>query len=92
METIRIELVPDPSHCIETVARKEYELLVKKYLTKGEGDNDFEDKVELLRAFLESADFRELRKESEAYLLEGQNIKFIIYSEQGEIRYRLVHD
>jgi len=92
METIRIELVPDPSHCIETVARKEYELLVKKYLVSGEGGNDFEDKVELLRAFLESADFRELRKESERYLLEGQNIKFIIYREQGKIRYRLVHD
>jgi len=86
-----IELVPDLTHCIETTARKEYQHLVTNYLQAGKGDSEFEEKVELLRNFLESADFKTLRKESEAYLLKGQNIKFILYRQEGKTKYRLVH-
>ena len=86
---VEIELVPDLSHCIETAARKEYQNLVRSYLQAGKGDSEFEEKAELLRSFLESADFRTLRKESEAYLLKGQNIKFILYRQEGETKYRL---
>lgn len=86
----QIELTPDLSHCIETVAKKEYQSLIRDYLKVGKSDAEFEEKIELLRAFLESADFRKLRKESEEYLLKGQNIKFILYCEQGETKYSLV--
>ena len=87
---IQIELIPDLSHCIETVAKKEYQNLVTSYLQSGTSAPEFEDKVELLRVFLESADFRKLRKESEKYLLKGQKVKFILYLEEGETKYRLV--
>ena len=90
LEMVQIELVPDLSHCIETVAKREYQNLLGSYLQAGKGDSDFEEKVELLHTFLESADFKKLRKESEGYLLEGQSIKFILYREEGETRYRLV--
>ena len=90
IEMVQIELVPDLSHCIETVAKREYENLVRSYLQAGKRDSDFEQKVELLHTFLESADFKKLRKESEGYLLEGQSIKFILYRQEGETRYRLV--
>lgn len=87
---VQIELIPDLSHCVETVAKREYQNLVRSYFQAGKGDTEFEEKVELLRNFLESADFRKLRKESEEYLLKGQNIKFILYREQGKTKYKLV--
>ena len=91
IEMAQIELTPDLSHCIETVAKKEYQNLVSSYLHTGKGDVEFEGKVELLRTFLESADFKKLRKESEEYLVKGQHVKFILYREEGETKYRLVH-
>ena len=90
IEMVQIELVPDLSHCIETVAKREYQNLVGSYLQAGKGGSEFEEKVELLHTFLESADFKKLRKESEGYLLEGQSIKFILYRQEGETKYRLV--
>jgi hypothetical protein len=89
-EMVQIELVPDLSHCIETVARKEHENLVKSYLQSGKGDSELRRKIELLRSFLESADFRELRKQSEGYLLKGQKIKFILHRERGKAKYRML--
>jgi hypothetical protein len=86
----QIELVPDLSHCIETVARREYENLARSYLQADKGDSESEEKIELLRSFLESADFRELRKRSESYLLKGQKIKFILYREHGKAKYTML--
>ena|GEM_PF-389272 len=90
IEMCQIELVPDLSHCIETVARNEYENLARSYLQVGEGDSELGEKIELLRRFLESADFRKLRKQSEVYLLKGQKIKFVLYSERGKARYSML--
>lgn len=87
---LQLELIPDLNHCIETVARKEYDNLIKAYLRAGKSDAELEGKIELLRSFLETSDFRRLRQESESYLLQGQKAKFIVYQEDGETRYRLV--
>ncbi len=87
----RIELTPDLSHCIETVAKKEYEGLIRNFMRTGKTDSEFEGKMELLRAFLESADFRKLRQQSEEYLVKGQKVKFVLYNEEGKAKYRLVH-
>ncbi len=89
-EMDQIELVPDLSHCIETVARKEYENLARSYLQAGKGDSELGEKIELLRSFLESADFRKLRKQSEGYLLKGQKVKFTLYRERGKAKYRML--
>jgi hypothetical protein len=87
---VQIELVPDLSHCVETVAKKEYENLAKDYLITARDDAESKEKMELLRTFLETADFRGLRKESESYILKGQSVKFILYRQDGEVRYRLI--
>jgi hypothetical protein len=86
----QIELVPDLSHCIETVARKEYEDLARSYLQAGKGDSELGEKIELLRSFLESADFRKLRGQSEGYLLKGQKVRFILYREHGKAKYKML--
>ena len=82
---IKIELVPDTTHCIETVARREYQNLVKVCLHNEKDFRESGQKVELLRVFLESADFRKLRRDSEGHLSKGQKVKFELYSERGAL-------
>lgn len=83
-----IELFPDLCHCIETVARKEYEDITRRLLADA-GDAVLEGRLSLLRDFLEMADFRELRRQSEVHLLQGRKVKFVLYCEQGRLRYRM---
>ncbi len=61
--TIRIKLTPTVSHCIETIAKMEYWKSVDEYLKKRKEDKKLEEKIELLRAFLETVDFGDLRKQ-----------------------------
>ena len=73
-----VELLPSLSHCIETTANEEFWDSVNQYMESGREDKKLEEKIELLKAFLESADFKKLRSQSERYLVEGKKVKFII--------------
>ena len=84
----KIELIPDISHCIETVAKKEHQKTVNMLL-KGRGSEGIEERAELLRRFLETADFKKLRQESERYLMQGKKVKFIVGLEEGEPDYSM---
>ena len=85
----QIELVPDLSCCIETVARKEYEKTAKKLLVPGVEDRDLQEKAEALRLFLTTADFQKLRRESEKPLLEGRQVKFRVFLEADVPKYEM---
>jgi hypothetical protein len=85
-----IELFPSPSHCIETTAREEFWNLVNQYTEGGQKDKKLEEKIELLKAFLESMDFKKLRSQSERYLVEGKRIKFVISWKEGKPNYEMV--
>ena len=39
--------------------------------------------------FLETMDFRKLRRESEKHLMEGRKVKFVVYLEEGNANYEL---
>jgi hypothetical protein len=86
----QLEFIPTLSSCIETTAEREYWQAVGEYLRTGE--KELEGKIELLRLFLEKADFRELRRQSEKYLIEGKNVSFILYMQQGGPRYEMKVD
>ena len=88
MET-RIELLPTLELCIEGTARREYKKSADEYMQKGRKDRKLEQKIELLRMFLETADFRKLRAESEKYLTEGKKVRFILTSEKGKPKYEM---
>jgi hypothetical protein len=88
MKMPRIELQPDLDHCIQTLARGEYERGLRSLLA-GEGDEDLAERTDLLRLFLETADFGDLRGESERYLLEGKKVTFLVYMDEGVLRYEL---
>jgi hypothetical protein len=84
---LKIELVPDLSNCIETVAKREYSEIVRQLLAIGEGNEELHERAELLRSFLETTDFKRLRSESERYLVEGRRVKFAVYFEGGITKY-----
>jgi hypothetical protein len=85
----RIELVPTLEHCIETTAKREFARVSGEYLERGGRDRDLEERAELLRMFLESADFRELRSESERHLVEGRKVTFVLHRGEGELRWEM---
>ena len=79
-----IELVPSLSRCIETTARKEFWNSVNQYMESGQADKKLGEKIELLKAFLESMDFGKLRSQSEKYLVEAKRVKFVISWRKGK--------
>jgi hypothetical protein len=86
---LKIELVPTLSQCIETIARKKYDETVSQLLVSGEHNSKLLEIAELLKNFLETADFKKLRAESERHLVEGRNVKFVVYAEGGVLRYEI---
>ncbi len=84
---LKIELVPTLSQCIETVANKEYNETVRQLLASGEHNRKLLEIVGLLKNFLETADFKKLRAESERHLVEGRYVKFVVYFDGGITKY-----
>jgi hypothetical protein len=85
-----IELFPSLSHCIETTAREEFWNAVNQYMEGEQEDKKLEDRIELLKAFLESVDFKKLRSQSERYLVEGKQVKFVISWKEGKPSYEMM--
>jgi translation initiation factor IF-3 len=56
----------------------------------GQEDRKLEERIELLKAFLESTDFKKLRSQSERYLVEGKKVKFVICWKEGKLTYEMV--
>jgi hypothetical protein len=83
-----IILEPDLSRCVETVAREEFRRSMR-LLLEGESQPGLAERTDLLRLFLETADFGELRRLSEPLLLEGRKVTFTVYEDEGVARYRL---
>jgi hypothetical protein len=90
MKMVPIELKPNLSSCIETLSKKEYEQTLNLLLKEGCADEELGKRLEVLRLFLESADFGHLRSQYEGYLMEGKKITFLIYPEEGKVSYRLI--
>ena len=73
---------------METKAKRQYEHILSALLKKGE-QAELAKKLEMLRLFLETADFGKLRNESEKHLVEGRKVKFILYLEEGKPKYEM---
>jgi hypothetical protein len=84
---LQIELVLDLSHCIETMAKRQYEGTLKQLLATAAANKELEEKAEILRLFLQTANFKTLRAESEKFLIKGKVVKFVIYSEEEASKY-----
>jgi len=83
-----IILEPNLSRCIETTAREEFGRSMH-LLLEGESQPGMAERTELLRLFLETANFGELRRISEPLLAEVRRVTFTVYEDGGVARYRL---
>ena len=90
MKTVPIELQPNPSNCIETLSKIEYERILNLLLKEGCADEELGERLEVLRLFLESTDFGHLRSQYEGYLMEGKKVTFLIYPGEGKVSYKLI--
>ncbi len=73
------------SHCIETEARNEFRRLMDTYFSTDDLEGELDDKIELLRDFLEKSDFPKLRS-SDMRLSGGQESDVVIKrSDKGGI-------
>ena len=86
---MRIELTPTLTHCIESAARDAYSGSLDQYIEQARDDKELEERIELLRLFLESMDFRELRRESEKHMTDGKTVRFLVYLEGRKPKYEL---
>lgn len=78
-----IVLEPDLDHCIETVAKRKYERVLRVLLGGKEENTSLADELELLRLFLESADFKTLRNRCDAHLIAGKRVRVRLRSAEG---------
>ena len=87
--SVEIELTPTLDRCIETTARQEFARNAADYMQSSKRDVCLEERIELLRLFLESADFRDLRRQSEAHLAQGKTVRFILSMHDGKADYSM---
>ena len=85
---LKVELIPDLTYCIETVAKREHAAILKQLLEPDQGNKELEEKLEILRLFLETADFKQLRAKSEKRFMEGRKVKFVVYVDNG-VKYEM---
>jgi hypothetical protein len=90
MNMVCVELKPNLSSCIETVSKKEYERTLNLLLKEKSVDEGLGERLEVLRLFLESADFGHLRSQYEGYLTEGKEVTFLIYPEGERVNYKMI--
>lgn len=86
---MEIKLEPSLSSCIETVANREYKKVLSILLKSDQEDEQMEEKLELLKLFLESADFDQLRSLSDKFLLKGERVEFILKSTNNPPKYEI---
>ncbi|MBT4511933.1 MAG: hypothetical protein HOC20_06975 [Chloroflexi bacterium] len=85
---MEIEFEPDLSHCIQTLAKEEYDRLLMEILKTEQSNSEINQSLEMLRAFLESTDFPKLRGEYEPYLVEGKRVRFTLSPMADDVEYR----
>jgi len=86
---LQIELIPDLTCCIETIANREHAAVLKQLLKPGQVNKELEEKLEILRLFLERVDLKQLRTESERQLTERKRVRFLVYLEEGMPKYEM---
>ncbi len=86
---MEIKLEPSLSHCIETMAKKEYERVLGQLLKLMEEDSRLAGELELLRIFLESADFGQLRSRCDDFLTAGKRVEVRLRSPDSAPGYEI---
>lgn len=86
---VDIEIEPDLSSCVQTLAKREYSRLTSELLASDEEDAELQERLETLRIFLESTDFSELRSRYEPYLVQGKRVRFTLRQAADKAEYQM---
>jgi hypothetical protein len=86
---MEIKLEPSLTHCIETTAKREYERVLGQLLKGKEEDSQLAEELELLRIFLESADFGQLRSRCDDSLTAGRKVEARLRSSNSAPGYEI---
>ncbi|HOD75101.1 MAG TPA: hypothetical protein PKJ17_03675 [Syntrophorhabdaceae bacterium] len=86
---MEIKLEPSLTHCIETTAKREYERVLGQLLKGKEEDSQLAEELELLRIFLESADFGQLRSRCDDSLTAGKGVEARLTSSSSAPGYEI---
>ena len=84
-----VKLGPTLKSCIEITAKREYWRRVHQYLKMRAEDKGLEERIELLRDFLETANFSKLRSQSEKHLIDGKRVTFNLSMTKGKPTYEM---
>jgi hypothetical protein len=84
---IEIDLKPTLLNCVQTMAKREYEATLGKLLKEDGKSNTLEEKLELLKMFLESTNFGKLRSEYESFLRDGKTVTIKLRAINGRVEY-----
>ncbi|MDY6865759.1 MAG: hypothetical protein SVY15_07310 [Halobacteriota archaeon] len=76
---------PMENRCVETVAKKMYWSLVDEYLGSKRQDTEMEEKIELLRRFLEESDVGFFRNKTEELMKQGLKPYLLLAMNDDEI-------
>ncbi|MFC2008637.1 hypothetical protein ACFLUT_01085 [Chloroflexota bacterium] len=85
----RIEIEPELGRCVETAARQRHRRLVESMLQSGNVSVELAQEADLLRVFLEAADFPRLRAQSETLMAEGRRVVFEIVDDGGRVTWEM---
>ncbi len=83
-----IILEPELDACVETQAKRQYNQLLRELFTASD-DDTLVERLETLQLFLESADFSQLRQESEKHLVAGKRVRFFLRRRDGVPEYEM---
>lgn len=86
---LEVTLAPDPEHCIEAVARREHRRCVAACLRSPVARAELAARLEVLRRFLECADFWRLRRESGPLVRAGRPVRFVVRLEPSGPSWRM---
>lgn len=86
---VEVVLYPTLEQCIETTARREHRRTTASLLGGAPLDEATAGRLELLEAFLKTANLPALRAASERELLLGKNVRFRISGTASELDCRM---
>jgi hypothetical protein len=84
----KITLIPTIDACVETQARLMYVEALRALLDKSE-EPQLQQKYEILKLFLETADFRKLRAQSEKLFAQNKMVVFNVWIENGNSQWEI---
>jgi len=84
----KFTLYPTLAACVETQAKRLYDQTASALLNNPD-DVILQEQLETLQLFLEQADFKKLRAESETLLIEGRKVTFTVWREGDKARWEM---